>query len=291
MNKHNEDIQNKIKSAENPTIENVKKEIPYEEKYLEKYRQFSMDFQYTSEYLQIEKQKYNELIENQEIETTAKIEKIEKEAQEYMHDLFLKKFKNNFIIENTPLGNVAMCYNHERETFEYFSDKTMPYRYLEPVSRKYVMTYHCKPLYIDMEYELKQAEEKMKQEHDKQKEMEESQSQSQPKTKDVFAKLKKYNQDAVSKPSAPPRNNRSNQTQIPNHIKSKLAQIQNPNANPKQNQQNILQLLKENANRYTHSGRFVNFMILKSVDRKVVDKKYALSYKDYIELMKNKSQI
>ena len=40
-------------------------------------------------------------------------------------------------------------------------------------------------------------------------------------------------------------------------------------------------LLKEHANRYTHNGRFSNFMILKTVNRNVVDKKYALSYKDY----------
>ena len=98
--------------------------------------------------------------------------------------------------------------------------------------------------------------------------------------------MKKYNQDVVSKPSAPPRNNRSNQNQIPTHIQSKLSQIQNSNPKQNQNQQNILQFLKENANRYTHSGRFVNFMILKPIERKVVDKKYAMSYKDYMKMMK-----
>jgi hypothetical protein len=40
-------------------------------------------------------------------------------------------------------------------------------------------------------------------------------------------------------------------------------------------------LLKEHANRYTHNGRFYNFILLKTVKRDVVDKTYALSYKDF----------
>ena len=67
----------------------------------------------------------------------------------------LDKLKNNFLIETTPLGNVLMFYNNKKETFEYYSDSTIPYRVLEVVCRKYVLTYNCRFLYIDMEQELK----------------------------------------------------------------------------------------------------------------------------------------
>jgi hypothetical protein len=73
---------------------------------------------------------------------------------------------------------------------------------------------------------------------------------------------------------------------LTNEVQSKLAQIQNSNPNTNSNTKNYLQVLKENANRYTHSGRFINFIILKSIDRKVVDKNYALSYKDYMKISK-----
>ena len=43
-------------------------------------------------------------------------------------------------------------------------------------------------------------------------------------------------------------------------------------------------LLKENANRYTWEGRLANMNLLKKVDRKVVDKKYAMSFADFKRL-------
>jgi hypothetical protein len=56
------------------------------------------------------------------------------------------------------------------------------------------------------------------------------------------------------------------------------------------NTKNETLLLKENANRYTWEGRVVNFSILKKVDRKTVDKKYALSFADFKQMEQNKDK-
>ena len=48
-------------------------------------------------------------------------------------------------------------------------------------------------------------------------------------------------------------------------------------------------VLKENANRYTCEGRLANFSFLKKPDRKVIDKKYAMSFADFKKLNKNLS--
>ena len=83
------------------------------------------------------------------------------EARKFVIDERLDKLKNSFIMEKTPLGNVLMLYNNKRGSFEFYSDNTIPYRYLEPVSRKYVKTFGCRPIYCDMEEELKNYEKKL----------------------------------------------------------------------------------------------------------------------------------
>jgi len=53
---------------------------------------------------------------------------------------------NNIIIEETPVGNVIMFYNSR---FEFYADKTIPFRFLETVARKYVVTFQCKNIYVE----------------------------------------------------------------------------------------------------------------------------------------------
>ena len=72
-------------------------------------------------------------------------------------------------METTPLGNVIMFYDNKKEAFTYYSDTTMPYRFLETVSRKYVILHNCKNVFIDMEeelnnYQIKMEEKKRKKE-------------------------------------------------------------------------------------------------------------------------------
>ena len=46
-------------------------------------------------------------------------------------------------------------------------------------------------------------------------------------------------------------------------------------------QENEKILLKDKANRYTYEGKLSNFNFLKKVERKVVDKKYSLTFADF----------
>ena len=203
------------------------------------------------------------------------ISKLKKEAHDFVIKERLDKLKNNFIIEKTPLGNVIMYWNNARESFEYYSDNTIPYRYLETVGRKYVKTFNCKQIYVDMSFELNEFERKQKEKQEKQEEelklLEEKKKLEKnivEQKKDVFAKFKNYNKESgtgkVNRGAAPPKNS------IPN------------NNNMKNNDEKVI--LKENANRYTCEGRLSNFNFLKKPDRKVVDKKYAMSFSEFKKL-------
>ena len=224
----------------------AKVEVPYEERYMDKYNALPV--------VELDKEK-------------------------------LESLKNCIIMEKTPLGNVIMCYDADREAFKYYTDNTIPYRMLETVGRKYVCTYHCKSIYVDMKEVLKDAEEKFNQEEllekekekekemelEKQKEEEERLKQEngstkgEPEKKNVFAKFKKYNDTSSKGPSS--------QVPMP-------PQPQQPTATS-----NKKMILKEKANHYTCEGKIVNYSIIKKVDRKEVDKKYALTFADYKRMM------
>jgi hypothetical protein len=217
----------------------------------------------------------SKLIELEEISDDEVIAKLKLEARDFVIKERLDSLKNNFIMEKTPLGNVIMYWNNSRESFEFYTDNTIPYRYLETVGRKYVKTFNCRQIYVDMEFELSEFERKQKEKQqeielkkvleEKQKmELEQNTNLGLIKKKDVFAKFKNYNKESgtgkVNRGVAPPKNS------IPNN-------------NMKKSDENVI--LKENANRYTCEGRLVNFSILKKPDRKVIDKKYAMSFSEF----------
>ena len=52
-----------------------------------------------------------------------------------------------------------------------------------------------------------------------------------------------------------------------------------------QAQENEKVLLKQKANRYTYEGKMANFSFIKKIDRKVVDKKFAMSFADFKKSM------
>ena len=217
--------------------------------------------------------------ELEEISDDKVIAKLKTEAHEFIVKERLDGLKNNFVMEKTPLGNVIMYWNNSRESFEFYSDNTIPYRYLETVGRKYVKTFNCRQIYFDMEFELSEFERKQKEKQEQElnlklledkRKMELDQntsfnSSSSLEKKDVFAKFKNYNKESgtgkVNRGVAPPKNS------IPN------------NNNMKKADEKVV--LKENANRYTCEGRIANFSFLKKPDRKVIDKKYAMSFADF----------
>jgi hypothetical protein len=208
-------------------------------------------------------------------------EKIRLDVKNHIIQIRLDNLKNCFIIEKTPLGNVIMIYNNKKTSFEYYSDSTIPYRYLEPIARKYVITYKCRSIYVDMEEELKESEKKLKELENEKKERElmekaelengdKLKNNKLPIKKNVFAKFKNYNKEAGSgrvNKAPPPKNS------IPLNVKIDKGS-------------NEKVVLKDNANRYTCEGRFSNFNILQKVDRKKIDKKYAMTFADFKKMNK-----
>ena len=195
-------------------------------------------------------------------------EEMKQEANQYVKNIYLDGLINNFIMEKTPSGNVIMYYNNKRGSFEFYSDNTIPYRYLETVSRKYVKTFNCRYLYVDMENELNESDKLIKEQNDKKCLALENVTvvQESNKKKDVFAKFKGYNKESGTgrvNTAVAPKNS------VPNNVKNRLAEDDDAIR------------LKMNANRYTCEGRLSNFNFLKVPDRKVVDKKFAMTFADF----------
>ena len=81
---------------------------------------------------------------------------------------YIKEFEKEenidkgIVEEETPDGLVIMTHNDDVERFEYWSDKSIKYKYLEVVARKYVIIYDCKDKYVNMFKELLEAMDKAK---------------------------------------------------------------------------------------------------------------------------------
>ena len=94
--------------------------------------------------------------------------------------------------ETTPQGDVIMAYDADRAMFCYYCDKrSVQFKYLEPVARKYVVEHGCKRLYIDMRKELAKTATS-------------AATTSAAASKSVFAQLKKYGHGVKPKPSSAP---------------------------------------------------------------------------------------
>ena len=97
--------------------------------------------------------------------------------------------------ETTPQGDVIMSYDADRAMFCYYCDKrSVQFKYLEPLARKYVVEHGCKRLYIDIRKQATAIQSAP------QAAPHTTPIQSQPRTpmESVFARLKKYG------PSVPP---------------------------------------------------------------------------------------
>ena len=246
-----QDTAGKLENSVEPLKEEEIKppvEVPYPDKYLEKFKSMPFD---------------NESLD-------------------------LESLKNSIVVEHTPLGNVAMHYDNKREAFVYYSDSVMPYRYLEVVARKYVITFHCKRVFVDMEDEINKAKTKIEEQKnakkleeeqaqkaqaEKQKQQAENQElelKDEPKKKNVFANFKTYNKNTTKDSSNKPTTGNSTATNSDNKKTEDL-------------------ILKENANHYTCDGRYSNFLVLKKVDKTLVDKRLKMSFADFKKMQAKKT--
>ena len=178
----------------------------------------------------------------------------------------LEGLLNCFILEHTPNGNALILYNHNTNSFIYYSDHSIPYKYLNTLARKYVKTFKCKKLYINVEPEL-EPEKKMLKDTELDKPLEkplDTPIELVSQKKQVFAKFKSYNTDTCkiqSQNKEPPQNRKSQENiDIPSQLKEKFI------------------------NRYTYQGKIANFNFLKKVDKKLVNKKLALTFAEFKKL-------
>lgn len=77
--------------------------------------------------------------------------------EEDISDERLKEISKEFIEEITPNGLVRLSYNKDKESFTYYSNEDIAYKYLEVVSRLFVIKYNVKKLYINYVEELIKA--------------------------------------------------------------------------------------------------------------------------------------
>lgn len=176
----------------------------------------------------------------------------------------LEQLATCVLFETTPIGNVIMTYNAKKEAFEYYSDCTIPYRYLDTACRKYVATFGCKPLYIDMNEQVKESEVKtnlLRESKAKAKEKEETTKEA-PKKKNVFAKFKTYNKDSVR--GVPPKNS------LPS---GKKVEDSEP------------VVIKERTNKFLFMGKTMNFSTGKKIEQKEAKNK-KLSFADFKKMFK-----
>lgn len=229
------------------------------------------------------KQRYFDELSEYEKTPVKPDEELRNQALDQVLQPRLDTYINNYILERTPLGYIYMRYNNDKKTFEYFSNSSMPYRYLEPVCRKYVMTYWCKPLFVCMEDELQAAEERYDAVQQKQKEDKQRLVESQKfNAKRIVAQLKHYNTPSSSSSSSssttpscrPMKNRNTSHRTLPPQMKANLPMVNVATSGGKQ-------LIKEKANRYTWEGRLTHFSPLKQINKKLFNKNADMTYADF----------
>ena len=102
---------------------------------------------------------------------------------------------NSYIIDYTPEGNVIMKYDNQEEGFVYWCDKSIAYKNLQTVARKYVIQNGCVNLYKGYEYEPEEQEQEEQEQEQEKKEEEIQEKKIVEQKPDVFANLKKYSND------------------------------------------------------------------------------------------------
>jgi len=152
--------------------------------------------------------------------------------------------------ETTPQGDVIMTYDAERSMFCYYSDKrTVQFKYLESVARKYVIEHGCKRLHIDIRKEIAKAKAAATEpakaaatEPAKAAATEPAKAAAAPAP--VFAQLKKYS-------TTTNKNKTASMPTINELVKAKATSTSNTS--------NAAPVLKEQVSRYLYCGRLDEF--------------------------------
>lgn len=139
---------------------------------------------------------------------------------------YVKDLKLNIIKETTPKGDIIMYYDSNLESFIYHcKSKDIPFEYLETVARKYVITYDCKVLYVDIRKEIEKGVQKVKEVIAKKENEKNMKLEQEKKKKTIYATFKTYNRKAEVNPE----------------------------------QKDKIYVLKENCNRYSYRGKIEDY--------------------------------
>ena len=75
---------------------------------------------------------------------------------------FLNELGNQWIHEETPSGEIYMTYKADHESFWYFvDDKTVPYKTLDAVARRFALEHDCKSICINYKEQFEQGKKKL----------------------------------------------------------------------------------------------------------------------------------
>ena len=158
----------------------------------------------------------------------------------------------NRVIDYTgQYGNIMMYYNTESDSFDYFSDnKSIPFNYLETVSRKLGISFHCTDKIIDRRNVLKQKQNE-----------------------------EKYKKEKLSE------NNK--EKEITNDVRRKESSTSSNEWKPK-DPRHLANIVKAKANKFIYVGKFSSMNPLQTIqyDEACTSKKSIrskLSYKEYMD--------
>lgn len=128
---------------------------------------------------------FENMIEQGNTETVSETEKL--------------NLSNLVIMESTPNGNIVMSYEYDKEVPErsmftyYINDKSIPYKYLDTVARKYAYVYKCPEIYSYIKDEINKELKRIKEE----KTQNENKAVSESKKDSVFASFKNYKSQPI----------------------------------------------------------------------------------------------
>jgi hypothetical protein len=148
-----------------------------------------------------------------EYKYVTEFEELIKEIQTDMSDKDKLNLSKLVVMDSTPNGDVVMSYEHDvddvdRSKFIYYANaRTIPYKYLDAVARKYVYINKCPDVYLfiknELMKEIDRIEEEIKREEERKKLQEEDRTDiSSKKTDNIFASFKNYKSSrSISNPS------------------------------------------------------------------------------------------
>ena len=107
----------------------------------------------------------------------------------------------SYVEELSPLGLIVMKYDKKNNFFNYYCDrKDIPFKFLDTVSRKFMIDYNCKSIDCSIKKEKEEEEEKAKEKEEKDKEEQEKAKEEQEKAKEKESKKVSFDDSVFIKP-------------------------------------------------------------------------------------------